>query len=79
MFFRVFLLSAVVLFLSTGGEPCRNPAGETGCCSAGCTSWSDCLECAYDNYFLCVDQTGDTVRCTQLQDQEKHGCNQNCS
>ena len=39
--------------------PCDQPPldiSSTGCCSQSCGSWDDCLECSYDNYYLCVDQ-----------------------
>ena len=39
--------------------PCDSPPltiSSTGCCSQSCWSWDDCLECSYDNYYLCVDQ-----------------------
>ena len=40
-------------------SPCSAPPltpGTSGCCSERCQSWDECLECAYDNYWLCIDQ-----------------------
>jgi len=62
-------------------SPCPAPPltpATTGCCSERCQSWDECLECAYENYWLCVDQLGDTRQCTAVQDEEKAACYDNC-
>merc|ERR1712241_1555452 len=62
-------------------SPCSAPPltpATTGCCSDCCQSWDECHECAYDNYWLCIDQLGDTRQCTDVQYQEKAACYDNC-
>ena len=48
---------------SSSSRPCPSPPlspEDAGCCSSSCLSWDDCLECSYDNYFLCMDQVSST-------------------
>merc|ERR1712110_793698 len=79
----LYLTLFVIFYLATLSlsVPCDSPPldiSSTGCCSQSCWSWDDCLECSYDNYYLCVDQIGDTRLCTEIQDREKDGCYENC-